>query len=69
MGDERLVTAVNTYHGGRQPLVVMADGEGHSQFSLGSLQSNVWNHVALAFDGQTTWVYNDGVLVGRRRRR
>ena len=40
-GDERLVTAVNTYHGGRQPLVVMADGEGHSGFSLGSLQLNV----------------------------
>ncbi len=65
-GDERLVMAVNTYHGGRQLLAVMADGEGHSQFSLGSLQTNVWNHVALAFDGQTTWVYNDGVLVGRR---
>ena len=65
-GDQRLVMAVNTYHGGRQPLAVMADGEGHSQFSLGSLQANVWNHVAVAFDGQTTWVYNDGVLVGRR---
>ncbi len=65
-GDERLVMAVNTYHGGRQPLAVMADGEGHSQFSLGSLQAKAWNHVAVAFDGQTTWVYNDGVLVGRR---
>ena len=35
-GDERLVTAVNTYHGGRQPLVVMADGEGNQGLSLGS---------------------------------
>ncbi|NLX99272.1 MAG: LamG domain-containing protein [Rhodopirellula sp.] len=64
--DERLVMAVNTYHGGRHALGVMADGGGCSQFSLGTLQANRWNHVALAFDGRTTWVYNDGVLVGRR---
>ena len=64
--DARLAMAVDTYHVGRRPLGVVADGENHSDFNLGKLQPNVWNHIAVTFDGKKVRVYNDGFLVSRR---
>ena len=63
-GDERLVLAINTYHGGDHPLGVMADGSGSAGFSIGSIEPGVWNHLAITFDGETLQVYSDGLLIG-----
>ena len=61
--DERLVLAINTYHGGASLLGCFADGKSFQQFAgLGEVKLDEWTHFAVAFDGRSVQIYKDGLL-------
>lgn len=61
--DERLVLAVDTYHGGHTMMGCIADGGASQGFlGFGTVEEKQWVHLAIAFDGQTIRVYRDGLL-------
>jgi len=61
--DERLVLAINTYHGGANLLACIADGASFQQLrGLGQLEVGEWSHFVVAFDGKRVQVYRDGLL-------
>jgi len=60
--DERLVMAVDTYHGGNTLIGCIADGDSAQAFyGFGPSEENVWIHLALTLDGTMIHVYRDGL--------
>lgn len=61
--DERLVLAVNTYHGNPGLLVTLADGASFQQVTgFGDLHPGTWTHLAVTFEGTSVCCYRDGLL-------
>ncbi|HID76182.1 MAG TPA: LamG domain-containing protein, partial [Planctomycetaceae bacterium] len=65
--DERLVLAINTYHGDASLMGCLADGRGFQRLGgFGEIEVGQWTHLAITFDGDTVRLYRDGLIVDRR---
>ena len=61
--DERLVLAVNTYHGGNTMMGCIADGGSSQTFpGFGVVEEGEWVHLTMSWDGRTLRLYRDGLL-------
>ena len=68
--DERLVMAINTYHGKEEYLVVFSDSTYPQMIrKFGKLEPNRWTHIALTWDAHEIRGYQDGVQVRSTSRR
>ena len=59
--DERLALGFDTYSGGHDLIIAMADGKSWRRHWLEEPLKDVWNHVALTWDCRRIILYRDGV--------
>jgi hypothetical protein len=61
--DERLVLAVNTYHGGNTMIGCIADGGSSQTFTgFGVVEEKEWVHLTFSWEGKTISVFRNGLL-------
>ena len=61
--DQRLVLAIQTYHGGARTLGCLAHEKRSRGFGgFGDVRKSEWTYLAYTFDGDTVCVYRDGLL-------